>query len=142
MQYYIWTDEEGDKHVTDRPPENREYETRTIEFDEGTGTSGGSTPSGTDAVSSSKPRTASAATAGSEGVASQLGETEDEKSKLPPPEGLSGVGRAILLRRGARVRPGPVPDAAGHTSPPRGGRRLNQVPAFPDISDLPDLREP
>lgn len=40
IKYYVWTDDQGVTHAEDRPPKDRDYETRVIEVD----TSGSSSP--------------------------------------------------------------------------------------------------
>ena len=32
IKYYVWVDENGVTHMEDKPPKDREYETRIIEF--------------------------------------------------------------------------------------------------------------
>jgi len=142
MQYYIWIDDEGEKHVADRPPENRDYETRTVEFDKGAGTPRGGALPASAPDSSANPPGSSDSSAGNDKIAAQQGGSENEKPKILPAEGMSGLGRAILIQQRTRAQPGPVPDPAGHTSPPGSGGQLDEVPAVPDISDLPELQEP
>lgn len=129
VRYYVWTDENGMIHAADQPPKNRDYETRTVFVEPGTGPADGFGSADGDAsnegANTGEPRR--------EAVGGEADGDAPSGRVITTPD--SGLGRALIADQVLRGEQRQGPDPAGHTSPPGGGT-FEDVPRIPDIPNL------